>query len=298
MTVVVVGGVNVDLLARPEGPLRPATSTPGRIAITAGGAGRNVAENLARLGVPTVLIAAAGADALTDDVLARTAAAGVDTRRVRRVAGARNHYVAIADAGGAWAVADMSAAEALNAEDVAAEAGLLSRAAAVVVDANLQPAAIARAATLAPAGRLVLLGVSRAKAPRLRDALGRAALIVAGAPEAEALLGATIREPSEAVRAARALAAPPDGRAIVTLGAQGLAWCEAGEGTWHDALPAAVVDPTGAGDAVAAVAILALVRGWPRQRAAPAALTAAALTLEVEGATHPGLSLDALHVRR
>ncbi|HXF83104.1 MAG TPA: PfkB family carbohydrate kinase, partial [bacterium] len=76
MTVVVLGGVNVDLLARAQGPLRPAASTPGRVAITAGGAGRNVAENLARLGVPTVLIAAAGDDALTDAVLARTAAAG------------------------------------------------------------------------------------------------------------------------------------------------------------------------------------------------------------------------------
>ena len=55
-----VGGANVDVIARSHGPFVPGTSNPGSTHSSAGGVGRNIAANLGRLGVPTVLIAAFG----------------------------------------------------------------------------------------------------------------------------------------------------------------------------------------------------------------------------------------------
>src|SRR4051794_4254516 len=44
--VVVVGGANMDVKARGAGTAVPATSNPGAASMTAGGVGRNIAENL------------------------------------------------------------------------------------------------------------------------------------------------------------------------------------------------------------------------------------------------------------
>ena len=57
-SVVVIGGANLDLVGRPSHGLVAGTSNPGHIRVSPGGVGRNVAENLGRLGVPALLLSA------------------------------------------------------------------------------------------------------------------------------------------------------------------------------------------------------------------------------------------------
>ena len=92
----------------------PATPAPARW--PPGGVGRNIAENLARLGTRTHLVAAIGGDALGDQVLAATSAAGVHVEHVRRTARATGTYTAVLDADGELvvAVADMAATDELG----------------------------------------------------------------------------------------------------------------------------------------------------------------------------------------
>ena len=47
---VVVGGANMDLLGSPQAILKSHTSNPGSVSSSPGGVGRNIAENLVRLG--------------------------------------------------------------------------------------------------------------------------------------------------------------------------------------------------------------------------------------------------------
>src|ERR1044072_9628730 len=68
--VVVIGGANVDVKVRSLAPLAYRTSNPGHAHTSPGGVARNVAENLARLGTPTHLIAAVGQDPAGGRVLA------------------------------------------------------------------------------------------------------------------------------------------------------------------------------------------------------------------------------------
>ena len=60
--VVVVGGANMDICASPANALTMHDSNPGSVVTSPGGVARNIAENLARLGVDARLIAAVGAD--------------------------------------------------------------------------------------------------------------------------------------------------------------------------------------------------------------------------------------------
>ena len=107
--------------------------------MSAGGVGRNIAENLARLGTRTHLVAAIGADGLGDQVLAATSGAGVHVEQVRRSARATGTYTAVLDADGELvvAVADMAATDELSTEHVNAARDLI--AAAVAGRARRQP---------------------------------------------------------------------------------------------------------------------------------------------------------------
>ncbi|MEZ5220286.1 MAG: PfkB family carbohydrate kinase [Ilumatobacteraceae bacterium] len=46
----VIGGANIDMKAQSRARAATHTSNPGRTSMTPGGVGRNIAENLARLG--------------------------------------------------------------------------------------------------------------------------------------------------------------------------------------------------------------------------------------------------------
>ena len=59
---VVVGGVNMDIGGVSAGPLVPADSNPGAVRMSLGGVGRNIAHNMALLGVDTRLLTAFGDD--------------------------------------------------------------------------------------------------------------------------------------------------------------------------------------------------------------------------------------------
>jgi pseudouridine kinase len=82
--IVVAGGARVDVKAFSAGALVPATSNAGRARLTFGGVARNVAENLARLGVPVALMAAVGADFFGDALIAHCTAIGIDCRLMLR----------------------------------------------------------------------------------------------------------------------------------------------------------------------------------------------------------------------
>lgn len=97
--VVVVGGSNVDIKARSTSALVGATSNPGTVVRTPGGVGRNVAENLARLGSRVALVSTVGSDPDGDWLLEQTAVAGVDVSPVLR-GGQTGRYVAVLDADG------------------------------------------------------------------------------------------------------------------------------------------------------------------------------------------------------
>ena len=74
--VVVVGGAVLDQKLRTRRAPVLGTSNPGEAVAGVGGVGRNIAENLARLGTSTVLVAPVGDDLPGESVVGRTARGG------------------------------------------------------------------------------------------------------------------------------------------------------------------------------------------------------------------------------
>lgn len=68
---VVIGGVNMDIGGQSFGPLVARDSNPGAVRVSPGGVGRNIAHNMALLGLDVRMLTALG-----DDLYARQIAAG------------------------------------------------------------------------------------------------------------------------------------------------------------------------------------------------------------------------------
>ena len=137
---VVVGGVNVDIGGRSFAPLVSADSNPGRVTISLGGVGRNIAHNLSLLGADVRLLTAYGDDAHGAQVAASCSELGIDLSHALRVPGAATStYLYLSDDRGemALAVSDMSVCEKITPAYLASQLPLLQNAQVVVADCNL-----------------------------------------------------------------------------------------------------------------------------------------------------------------
>ena len=76
--VYVIGAVNMDLAGTPDAPLRAGDSNPGRVSMTPGGVGRNIAENLRLLGRRVSLITITGEDTYANVIREHCLNAGID----------------------------------------------------------------------------------------------------------------------------------------------------------------------------------------------------------------------------
>lgn len=295
--VVVVGGANMDVKARSTHRVVPATSNPGHATMTAGGVGRNIAENLARLGTRTHLVAAVGNDELGDRVLAATQRAGVHCEHVRRSARATGTYTAVLDADGELvvAVADMTATDELSPEDVGAARDLVTTAGLVVLDGNLSATTLAFALDLATSAdvRVVLEPVSVPKAEALAGIVEAERPLFAVTPnrdELAALTGLPVRTDPQLRKAAASLRQRGVSHVWVHLGARGSLLSGADGDTFLDAVPTEIEDVTGAGDASLAAFCHALLTGASAQEAAAYGHAAAALTIASTHTVRPDLT--------
>ncbi|MEO8889718.1 MAG: carbohydrate kinase, partial [Jatrophihabitantaceae bacterium] len=169
--VVVIGGANMDVKARSTGPAIQGTSNPGVGSMAPGGVGRNIAENLARLGTRTHLVTAVGRDTIGDGLLAQTSAAGVRIEYVCRTDLPTGTYTAVFDADGELllAVADMGATAELGPDQINDARDVITTADIVVLDSNLASATLEHALDIASTAgvRTILEPVSVPKAAAL-----------------------------------------------------------------------------------------------------------------------------------
>lgn len=304
LDVVVLGATCLEVKARPLSPMLPGTSTPGQIRLGPGGSGRNMAENLARLGLKVVLLTVVGADMLGKRLLERTARAGVDvSRAIRSPDHSTGAHLAIFDGEGhhGYSLDDVSQIKAATPEYLRAHRQLFRHARMVVMDGNLDTEAIAAALALAREyGIPVCMDpVSVRRAHALRPYISEFTIVTPNVAEAEAILDISIDSPEAALRAARRMVSSGVGVAIIKLAEEGLVYVTSeGLGQEHGRIPAigcSVVDWTGAGDALTAAVAYGLIHRMPVDECMWLGVAAATLTLGSPESVNPAMSLEQLY---
>lgn len=283
INVTVVGGINIDVKAKAYGELVAKSSNPGSIKVTAGGVGRNIAHNLALLGVPVTFLSVIGTNDEGLSILEQTAAAGVNTDHVLRLGGLRTGtYIALLDSSGEMelAVSDMEILEHLTVEYLQSKSEILKNSAYIICDTNIPAASVKYLVELAASSGIPICAepVSVAKAMKLKDMLCGISLVTPNRDELEALAGMSIMQ-ADLEQVAQGLVAKGVANVLVTLGKDGICLINAAGAHYYQSYETQVLDVTGAGDSLTAGLIYGLLKYGDMDAACRTGLAAAAVTV-------------------
>jgi pseudouridine kinase len=297
--VVCAGNAALDRTFALTGPVRLATSNPAELRAGFGGVARNVAENLARLGVAVTLATQVGDDAggraLRDDC----AAHGIDVRHVLLSSvHPTSEYAAIIDPQSELVIG-ASATAAIDALTVAMLAAAFGEDAAwTFADCNLPAPVLAAVIERSRGGNraLAIDAVSIAKAARLPHDLHGIGLLFVNEDEARALLGGAAG--ASAGDVANGLRERGAAAVVLTRGAGDVLVAAAG-GIAEIPVPRATpVDVTGAGDALIAGTLFGLLNGEPLAEAVGTGTLVALLTIQSPATVSRALDVAAVNALR
>lgn len=297
--VAVVGAVNVDIGGRSDKVLISGDSNPGRVSLSLGGVGRNIAHNLRLLDTQVRLLTAYGDDLNGERIAASCSELGIDLSAALALPGAATStYLYLTDPQGemALAVSDMSICQQITPEYLSANRSVLQNAQIVVADANIPTESLRYLAENCGCP-LFVDPVSTVKAEKLRPILSKIHTLKPNRMEAERLTGISIQSREDAARAADKLTELGVHRMFISMGDQGVYAAMGDQRLWLPNLPGHMVNTTGCGDAFMAALVWAYLEGSDLERSALAGLAAASIAMESPQTIHPGLSPSALMER-
>jgi pseudouridine kinase len=286
--IVVVGGANLDIQGKSFGPFLVGDSNPGRVQTTSGGVGRNIAENLARMGKSETsqndvntpvfdikLISAFSGDTDSDFLReeCRNVGVGIDESFLF-TDNITARYLCLLDNSGKvqGAVSDMSIMESLGPKEIATRQALFDEADCLVLDANLREDTILwiagrygrKSGLIGKTGEgpiLVVDPVSATKARKLRATFGEFHIAKPNLAEAAIIAGINSDQPEEIRDRLETTGRLPE-ELYISLGEKGIFFGSTSRGRGYVELPDAVSRPktvnrSGAGDAACAALVWA-----------------------------------------
>lgn len=296
---VVVGGVNMDIGGRSYAPLVDADSNPGSVSISLGGVGRNIAHNMALMGVDVRMLTAFGDDIYGGKIATSCSELGIDLSHALRVPGAATStYLYVADQTGEMAIAisDMDICQKITPAYLATKLALLQNAQLIVADANLPAEALVYLAENCTAP-IFCDPVSTVKAEKIRPILGKLHTLKPNRLEAALLADIQISTKDDVEKAAAILLDKGLRRVFISCGSDGIYAATKEASCWQSILPGQMVNTTGCGDAAMAAIVWAYLEGTDLKNTALAAAAAGAIAMESDQTINPEMSAEALKNR-
>ncbi|AYV13913.1 winged helix-turn-helix transcriptional regulator [Shewanella algae] len=290
---VVIGGANMDILGRPASKLRVGDSNPGSVSCSPGGVGRNIAENLARLGSDTRLVTAVGKDAYGEMITAQCRQAGVDMGNSLQFEDAvTSTYLSVLDGDADMHVAinDMAILERLGPEVLKGLEDMLRRAELLVLDTNLSEAALSYLLSNFPQVPVFIDTVSCVKAMKIKPYLNAIHTLKPNLKEAEHLSGIEMRSKQDLSTIANWFHEQGVKRIFLSMGSEGVFVSDGGESQMVSAKQVEMVNANGAGDAFLAGLAHGWLKQWPLLETTEFAMAAARLALSHIATINPNMS--------
>ncbi|WP_407310413.1 ribokinase [Pseudomonas sp. nanlin1] len=286
--VVVVGSINMDLVARSKTLPRPGETVVGsEFATVPGGKGANQAVAAARLGAKVAMVGCVGADAYGEQLRAALVAESIDCQGVSVAEGQPSGLALIVvDASSQNTIVIIAGGNAcLLPANVQRLDSLLQQAEVVICQLEVPLDTVAH--TLARARRLgktVILNPAPATGPLPDSWYANIDYLIPNESEAQTLSGVAVDSRASAQAAAEKLRALGAGTVIVTLGAEGALLVGEGGAVHFPAPVVQALDTTAAGDTFVGAFAAALAGGQSEREAILFGQRAAALSVTRAGA--------------
>ncbi|MDA3811695.1 MAG: PfkB family carbohydrate kinase [Spirochaetaceae bacterium] len=253
--VLVIGGSNMDISGTPKGSFIQKDSNPGKVSLSPGGVGRNIAENLARMGSTVKLLTVLGEDLYGRQLLETCRYAGIDMNHVK-ISGKKGTsvYLSILNEMGDMisAISDMSLMEELDREYLEKNHRTISAASLVIIDANLSETVIEFIVTKYGDKKIFVDTVSTAKAQKIIPFIGKFHTAKPNKLEAEILSGIKINSEKSIKIASGILIDKGLNRVFLSMGEKGIYYRDRKNSLHYQGEQIKAVNTTGAGDAYTA----------------------------------------------
>lgn len=276
--IVVIGGMNVDILATAH-PLHLKDSSIGSIQTAFGGVGRNIAENIARLGLNVSLCSVIGNDPFGDMIVDHATRIGINTELVNVIKTKRTgSYLAVSDQDDMLlGINDMDITSTMTVVWANNHLARLKQFDIIVLEANL-PEETIRFLTEALYDKPIIIDpVSAVKAPRLNPSLPFINIIKCNVLELQKLSNV-----SDIAQGIHALIQKGVKRIIVTQGKDQIIDVTSTTTKYYTPPTSSVVNVTGAGDAFTAGVVAGMALDLSNDDQIKLAMQMSEITLQSE----------------
>jgi len=253
--VCIIGGANIDLQGSSDNPLLLKDSNPGEISMSSGGVGRNIAENIARLSIPTKIFSYVGSDALGNFLIESTQKANVDTSYINRHPTLpTSQYLSVLDDKNDMlvSISDMRIINEMTVDDIKSHGNTLNQSSVIVIDTNIPIDVIEYVTKEFSHIPLFLDTVSIAKASKIIHLIGKFHTVKPNRLESELITGIKITDESSMLKAAKNLFDRGCKQIFITLGEEGVFYFDGKDYGKYTQEKIEVVSANGAGDAFVA----------------------------------------------
>lgn len=295
--VTVVGGANVDIVGFPYENLKMKDSNPGKACISLGGVGRNIGENLARLGVDTKLITIIGDDTYGKLIVDEGMKIGLDMSDSLILQDhSTSTYLSILDEKGDIGVAlsSMDILRKMSISFIEEKRDIIENSKVCVVDTNL-PKDILEYMVTNFQTNYFLDPVSTTKAKKIKDIIGYFHTITPNKIEAEILSGRKINGEKDLKLVGKYFVDKGVKRVIISLGEKGIYYFDNNREIRIVPPKANVINTTGAGDAFTAGLAYAYFNNFNIEKTLKFGLGMSIVTLEDSRTINPKISEEKIN---
>ncbi|PKM49931.1 MAG: kinase [Firmicutes bacterium HGW-Firmicutes-7] len=296
--ILVIGGANIDILGKPHQQLIAEDSNPGAISLSFGGVGRNIAENLVRIGLNTKLITAYGKDYYGDLLFNYCQNIGIDMKHTLITNEyPTSTYLSVLNCDGNMhiAISDMEITNVITPRYLEGQTQVLEAADYIIVDTNLPQETLDFLLTRFKKARFILDTVSTHKALKVKDLLPYFYAMKPNQIEAEMLLGYSLFDDVTIKKALKHLYSLGISYPLISFGSQGVAYLSGEELILHKAKSVQAINANGAGDTFIAAMTYGLCKNYDMKTIVEFASAAASITLESEATISPNISLEEIY---
>ena len=296
--VTVIGGSNMDIQGVPNNPLVMYDSNPGKVDISMGGVGRNIAENLSRLNVNTKLISAIGNDLYGNTILSECKNLNIDVNDCFvSDEYSTSIYVSILNNSKDMqlAISHMDIIEKLDESFIHSKHKSIDDSKAIVIDTNLSNKAIDFITRTYSHLPIFVDTVSTAKCIKIKDILDRFEGIKLNKYEAETLSGIKIENLDDVKKSCEFFINKGIKNVFITLGGDGVYCANTDKAVHIPGVKINIVNATGAGDAFMSGIMYGFMNDLDLEETAKFSVGASILALSHKNTINPNLSVDLIN---
>ena len=280
--VTIVGGANVDISGTSYCKLIPNDSNPGRTTTSLGGVGRNIGENLARMGVRVKLITALGDDGYSKEIQNNCRKHSINLDHSLIIPGEQtSSYLCINNELGEMevAISSMEIYEHITPDYLAGKINIINQGKICVVDTNIPQESLEYLFT--NSGVPIFLDtVSTLKTEKIQNSLHSIHTLKPNIIETEILSGMKIITEDDLKIATNIIIEKGVKNLFVSLGPEGVYYTDGSTAGRLLPIPTEVVNTTGAGDSYLAAVIWSYLNRFDLEESAKAGLAASSICIK------------------